>query len=74
MMCEHGRQRYQCKDCRGGRICEHDRRKDLCNPAIFIDICHFCLVDLIESIKTIMHMSLLGRSPGLEKFGNLEVR
>ena len=58
----------------GGRICEHDRRKDLCNPAIFIDICHFCLVDLIESIKTIMHVSLLGRGPGLEKFGNLEIR
>jgi hypothetical protein len=28
--CEHGRQKSQCKDCRGAGICEHDRQKRLC--------------------------------------------
>ena len=26
-LCEHGRQRYYCKDCGGGGICEHGRRR-----------------------------------------------
>ena len=25
-ICEHGRQRSQCKECGGGSICEHGRR------------------------------------------------
>jgi hypothetical protein len=28
--CEHGRQKSQCKDCRGSGICEHNRQKRLC--------------------------------------------
>ena len=28
--CEHGRQRYSCKECGGGGICEHGRRRYRC--------------------------------------------
>ena len=28
--CEHGRQRYSCKECGGGGICEHGRRRGYC--------------------------------------------
>ena len=29
-MCEHGRQRSQCKECGGASICEHGRRRSNC--------------------------------------------
>ena len=29
-MCEHGRQRYFCKECGGKGLCEHGRRRTLC--------------------------------------------
>ena len=29
-LCEHGRQRSQCKDCGGSGLCEHGRRKSRC--------------------------------------------
>jgi hypothetical protein len=28
--CEHGRQKSQCKDCKGSGICEHNRQKRVC--------------------------------------------
>ena len=28
--CEHGRQRYRCKDCGGSGLCEHDRVRSQC--------------------------------------------
>ena len=28
--CEHGRQRYFCKECGGAGICEHGRRRYVC--------------------------------------------
>ena len=29
-LCEHGRQRYNCKDCGSGSMCEHGRRRRYC--------------------------------------------
>ena len=28
--CEHGRERYRCKECGGGSICEHGRQRYRC--------------------------------------------
>jgi|SRR5579864_1066902 len=35
-ICDHGRQRSQCRPCGGAGFCEHDRRREACkecNPA-----------------------------------------
>ena len=39
IMCEHQRQRSQCKECKGGSICEHQRRKSECNDCTGSSIC-----------------------------------
>ena len=33
-MCEHGRQRSQCKECGGGSICEHGRQRSRCKECV----------------------------------------
>ena len=38
-LCEHGRQRYNCKDCGGGGICEHGRRRTQCKECGGSSIC-----------------------------------
>jgi hypothetical protein len=30
MKCEHGRQKYSCKDCGGAGICQHGRKRSTC--------------------------------------------
>ena len=37
--CEHGRQRYDCKECGGGGVCEHNRQRRLCNQCGGVGIC-----------------------------------
>ena len=37
--CEHGRQRYSCKDCHGDGICEHDRQRHQCKDCHGGGIC-----------------------------------
>ena len=38
-LCEHGKQRYRCKDCGGSGICEHGRRRRLCKDCGGSGIC-----------------------------------
>ena len=37
--CEHGRNRYQCKECGGGSICEHGRLRYQCKECGGSQIC-----------------------------------
>lgn len=37
--CEHNRERYECKECGGGRICEHDRQRSQCRDCGGSQIC-----------------------------------
>ena len=37
--CEHGRRRYQCKECGGSGICEHGRRRERCKECGGSGIC-----------------------------------
>ena len=37
--CEHGRQKYTCKECGGGSICEHGRQKSFCKECGGASIC-----------------------------------
>ena len=37
--CEHGRIRYNCKDCGGGSICEHGRIRSQCKECGGASIC-----------------------------------
>ena len=37
--CEHGRQKYQCKECGGSGICEHGRQKNQCKECGGSAIC-----------------------------------
>jgi len=44
-ICEHQRQRNQCKDCGGGGLCEHQRRstcKDCGGSSQMSYLWHFC--------------------------------
>jgi hypothetical protein len=38
-LCEHGRQKSQCKDCGGGSICEHFRIRSKCNECRGGSVC-----------------------------------
>ena len=38
-ICEHGRQRYKCKECGGSSICEHGRRRYSCKECGGSGIC-----------------------------------
>ena len=38
-MCEHGRQRYYCKECGGPGICEHGRQRSTCKECGGPGIC-----------------------------------
>ena len=37
--CEHGRQKSQCKDCRGSQICEHNKRRNICKVCGGSQVC-----------------------------------
>lgn len=37
--CEHGRQKYRCRDCGGSGICEHGRQKVICRDCKGSGIC-----------------------------------
>lgn len=37
--CEHGRQKYFCKDCKGNGICEHGKRRSDCKKCGGSQIC-----------------------------------
>ena len=38
-ICEHGRQRPQCKECGGSQICEHGRQRSKCKECGGSGIC-----------------------------------
>ena len=38
-ICQHGRQRYQCKDCGGSSICQHGRARSKCKDCGGGSIC-----------------------------------
>jgi hypothetical protein len=37
--CEHGRQKYKCKECKGSSLCEHGRQKSQCKECGGSQIC-----------------------------------
>ena len=37
--CEHGRERYYCKDCGGSGICKHGRQRSICKDCGGSSIC-----------------------------------
>eukprot|EP00605_Chrysophyceae_sp_TOSAG23-4_P000178 GSChrysophyteH1.ASY1.ANO1.212.1 assembled CDS len=39
LRCEHGRQRYECKDCGGNGICTHGKKKSVCKLCGGSQIC-----------------------------------
>ena len=39
MVCEHGKQKHQCKECGGSSICEHGRMKTTCKECGGSSIC-----------------------------------
>lgn len=47
--CEHGKEKYYCKECDGKGLCEHEKRKHFCKNCNGKQICkhgkqrHFCL-------------------------------
>jgi len=38
-LCEHGRQKHQCKECGGSSICKHSKRKAVCTECKGSSIC-----------------------------------
>ena len=38
-ICEHGKCKYQCKDCNGSNICEHDKQRNSCKECHGVSIC-----------------------------------
>lgn len=40
-MCDHNKQRAQCKQCRGAQICEHNRHRQQCKDCSNI-VCECC--------------------------------
>jgi len=41
-ICQHDRQRHQCKDCGGSGICPHNRRRSECKDCGGSQICPHC--------------------------------
>ena len=39
LKCEHGRNRYACKECGGSRFCEHGRQRSRCKECGGASIC-----------------------------------
>lgn len=37
--CEHGRRKYNCKDCQGTGICIHGKHKSICHECVGSQIC-----------------------------------
>ena len=38
-ICEHGRQKHQCRDCKGSAFCEHNKQKSKCRACKGSEIC-----------------------------------
>ena len=38
-LCEHGKYKYQCKECKGSQICPHSRQKSRCKECGGSQIC-----------------------------------
>ena len=38
-LCEHGKYKYQCRECKGSQICAHDKRKPQCQECAGSQIC-----------------------------------
>ena len=38
-LCEHGKYKYQCKECKGTQICPHNRQKSRCKECGGSQIC-----------------------------------
>ena len=38
-LCEHGKYKYQCKECKGSQICPHNRQKSRCKECGGSQIC-----------------------------------
>ena len=37
--CEHGKYKYQCRECKGSQICPHNKRKPRCKECVGSQIC-----------------------------------
>ena len=37
--CEHGKYKYQCRECKGSQICPHNKRKPQCKECAGSQIC-----------------------------------
>ena len=37
--CEHGKYKYQCRECKGSQICPHNKRKPQCKECVGSQIC-----------------------------------
>ena len=38
-LCEHGKYKYQCRECKGSQICPHNKRKPQCQECAGSQIC-----------------------------------
>ena len=38
-LCEHGKYKYQCKECGGTQICPHSKRKSRCKECEGSQVC-----------------------------------
>ena len=38
-LCEHGKYKYQCRECKGSQICPHNKRKPQCKECAGSQIC-----------------------------------
>ena len=38
-LCEHGKYKYQCRECKGSQICPHNKRKPQCKECVGSQIC-----------------------------------
>ena len=38
-LCEHGKYKYQCRECKGSQICSHNKRKPQCKECGGTQIC-----------------------------------
>ena len=38
-LCEHGKYKYQCRECKGSQICSHNKRKPQCRECKGSQIC-----------------------------------
>ena len=58
--CPHGRQKYNCKDCKGKGICKHDRVKYTCKECGGKGICPHGINTLAKSVEGLNYVLTAG--------------